>query len=166
MQNLLNKRLRERGPIGVGLIGAGKFGAMFLSQVPTIDGLSIVAIADLDVARAKSVCNKVGWSEQRIACTGYTEDVNALVTHPRVEVVIEVTGNPLAGVTHALAAIENGKHIVMVNVEADALCGVMLAQKAEAAGVSYSMAYGDQPALIWEMVNWGRVCGFEIVAAG
>ena len=166
MRNLLNKRLRERGPIGVGLIGAGKFGAMFLSQVPTIDGLSIVAIADLDVARAKSVCNKVGWSEQRIACTAYTEDVNALVTHPRVEVVIEVTGNPLAGVTHALAAIENGKHIVMVNVEADALCGVMLAQKAEAAGVSYSMAYGDQPALIWEMVNWGRLCGFEIIAAG
>ncbi len=139
---------------------------MFLSQVPTIEGLSVAAIVDLEIDRAKTVCARVGWSERRIADTAFTGDVDGLLANPLVEVVIEATGNPLAGVTHALAAIENGKHVVMVNVEADALCGVVLAQKAEAAGVSYSMAYGDQPALIWEMVNWGRMCGFEIVAAG
>ena len=84
----------------------------------------------------------------------------------RVEVVVEATGNPIAGIAHALEAIEAGKHIVMVNVEADALAGAYLAKKARDAGVIYSMAYGDQPALIAEMVDWARAAGFTVAAAG
>jgi predicted homoserine dehydrogenase-like protein len=83
-----------------------------------------------------------------------------------VEVVIDATGAPSAGVAHALAAIENGKHIVMVNVEADVMAGPALAKRARSAGTVYSMAYGDQPALVSEMVDWARACGFHVQAAG
>ncbi|MEM7208536.1 MAG: Gfo/Idh/MocA family oxidoreductase [Pseudomonadota bacterium] len=166
MQHLLDKRLAENRPVGVTLIGAGKFGAMFLSQVPTIEGLQVRTIVDLDIDNAKATCARVGWEDARISSTKFTDDANDALRDEQCEVVIEATGNPIAGVDHALAAIEHGKHVVMVNVEADALCGVVLAQKAQAAGVVYTMAYGDQPALIWEMVNWGRLCGFEITAAG
>jgi predicted homoserine dehydrogenase-like protein len=81
-------------------------------------------------------------------------------------VVIEATGHPRAGIAHARAAIANGKHVVMVNVEADVLVGPGLAAEARVAGVVYSMAYGDQPALVSEMVDWARATGFHVTAAG
>jgi predicted homoserine dehydrogenase-like protein len=83
-----------------------------------------------------------------------------------VEVVIEATGHPAAGIRHALAAIEAGRHVVMVNVEADVLVGPLLAARARERGVVYSMAYGDQPALVSEMVDWARAAGFTVAAAG
>src|SRR5262249_45428123 len=100
------------------------------------------------------------------ATTWVGEDAAALIAHPALEVVIDATGDPASGIAHALAAIENRKHIVMVNVEADALAGPLLARKAREAGIVYSLAYGDQPALIAEQVDWARACGFEVVAAG
>ena len=150
-------------PVRVGLIGAGKFGSMFLAQVPTIAGLDVAVIADLDPERAKAACRTVGWDAARIARTRFT-DRGADASE--AEVVIEATGNPAAGIAHALAAIDAGKHIVMVNVEADALCGWLLAAKARERGVVYSMAYGDQPALVAEMVDWARSAGFMVAAAG
>jgi predicted homoserine dehydrogenase-like protein len=153
-------------PVRAGLIGAGKFGSMFLSQVPTIAGLQVSAIADLSPDRARSACAAVGWDEDRIAATAYLEDGAALAARDDVDVVIEATGNPRAGITHARAAIAGGKHIVMVNVEADVLAGPALASEARAAGVVYSMAYGDQPALVSEMVDWARATGFHVTAAG
>src|SRR5215468_907577 len=150
-------------PVRVGLIGAGKFGSMFLAQVPTITGLEVAVIADLDPDRAKAACRTVGWDAARIARTRFT-DRGADACD--AEVVIEATGNPAAGIAHALAAIDAGKHIVMVNVEADALCGWLLAAKARERGVVYSMAYGDQPALVAEMVDWARSAGFTVAAAG
>ncbi|WP_338550497.1 NAD(P)H-dependent oxidoreductase [Roseovarius phycicola] len=153
-------------PVRAGLIGAGKFGSMFLSQVPTIPGLEVTAIADLDVARAKAACAAVGWSPERVEATAFEEDGAALAARDDVDVVIEATGHPRAGITHARAAISAGKHIVMVNVEADVLVGPALAAEARTAGVVYSMAYGDQPALVSEMVDWARAAGFSIAAAG
>jgi predicted homoserine dehydrogenase-like protein len=79
---------------------------------------------------------------------------------------VEATGNPAVGIRHARAAIAAGKHIVMVNVEADVLAGPLLAEEARKAGVVYSLAYGDQPALTAEMVDWARAIGFHVVAAG
>ncbi|MCB1332341.1 MAG: Gfo/Idh/MocA family oxidoreductase [Roseivivax sp.] len=153
-------------PVRAGLIGAGKFGSMFLSQVPGIAGLEVAAIADLDPARARAACQTVGWDAARIEATAYLEDGAALCARDDVEVVIEATGNPRAGIAHARAAIAQGKHIVMVNVEADVLAGPVLAAQARAAGVVYSMAYGDQPALVAEMVDWARATGFAVAAAG
>jgi predicted homoserine dehydrogenase-like protein len=156
LHRLLARRFAAGKPLRVGLIGAGKFGIMFLSQVPSTPGLEIAAIADLAPERARLSCRSAGWDEARIASVQFTEDGAALCARGDVEVVIEATGNPAAGISHARAAIRNGKHIVMVNVEADVLAGPVLAREARAAGVVYSMAYGDQPALVSEMVDWAR----------
>jgi predicted homoserine dehydrogenase-like protein len=163
---LLQKRLAAGRPVRVGLIGAGKFGSMFLSQVPTTPGIEVAAIADLSPDRARAACRNVGWSEDRVAATRITDDAMKMISSPDVEVIVEATGHAPAGIAHARRAIAEGKHMVMVNVEADVLAGPLLAREAEKAGVVYSMAYGDQPALICEMVDWARACGFNVIAAG
>ena len=177
LASLLGRRAAAGRPVRVGLIGAGKFGSMILSQAQRIDGLHVVAIADIDAGRARAALARVGWPPERYAAatladavkqgnTCVLEDVGALLADPGIECVIECTGHPIAGVRHAIAAIDSGKHIIMVNVEADVLCGPLLAARARARGVVYSMAYGDQPAIICELVDWARACGFEVISAG
>lgn len=163
---LLQKRLSQGRPVRVGLIGAGKFGSMFLAQIPTTPGLEVAVIADLAPDRAREACRRVGWTEGRIAATRFTDDAMAMIAADGVDVVVEATGHAVAGIAHARRAIAEGKHIVMVNVEADVLAGPKLAREAASAGVVYSLAYGDQPALICEMVDWARSCGFKVIAAG
>lgn len=153
-------------PIRVALVGAGKFGSMFLSQVPTIAGIEVALILDLDPDRARAACRAVGWDAARIARTTFTNDAAAIGDASRLDVVVEATGHPEAGIAHALTAIEAGLHVVMVNVEADVLAGPVLAAKARERGVVYSMAYGDQPALVAELVDWARATGFTVAAAG
>ncbi|MFN4058063.1 MAG: NAD(P)H-dependent oxidoreductase [Roseinatronobacter sp.] len=165
LSRLAAERAAEGQPVRAALIGAGKFGSMFLSQVPTIAGLEVAVIADLEPDRARAACRNVGWDDARIAATRFTES-GLDAANADVDVVIEATGNPEAGIRHAEAAIAAGRHIVMVNVEADVLAGPMLAAQARAAGVVYSMAYGDQPALVAEMVDWARAAGFTVAAAG
>ena len=166
LHSLLQERAGDGRPVRVGLIGAGKFGSMFLSQVPSTRGLEVTTIADLSPDRARTACRAVGWDEDRIGGTHFIEDGGDLCRADAVDVVIDATGSPAAGVVHALAATENGKHIVMVNVEADVLAGPALAARARKAGVVYSMAYGDQPALVSELVDWARAAGFSVQAAG
>jgi predicted homoserine dehydrogenase-like protein len=166
LHRLLGKRLQEGRPVRVGLIGAGKFGSMFLSQVPSTPGIEVTAIADLAPERAREACRRVGWTEERIAATRFTDDAATMLARPDIEVVVEATGHAPAGVAHARRAIAEGKHIVMVNVEADVLAGAALAREAARSGVVYSLAYGDQPALICELVDWARACGFRVIAAG
>jgi len=177
----LHSKLLERAaagrPVTVGLIGAGKFGTMFLAQGRLTHGMHVVGVADIDVARARSQLATAGWpaalygaasldDAQQKRATFVTDDAMALIADPRIEVIVEATGVPGAGIAHALAAIGHGKHIVMVNVEADAVAGPLLAQRARAAGVVYSLAWGDQPALICEQVDWARAAGFKVIAAG
>jgi predicted homoserine dehydrogenase-like protein len=157
---------RKDNPLRIGLIGAGKFAAMYLAQVPRTPGIRLVAIADLAPDNARANLARVGWPQELIQKTPISDDWQRVVASPEVDIVIEATGNPLAGVEHALAAFRNGKHVVMVTVEADAFCGPMLARKAREAGVVYSLAYGDQPALICDLVDWARAAGFPVVAAG
>ena len=166
LQSLLRERVESARPVRVGLIGAGKFGSMFLSQVPTTNGLEVTVIADLDPVRAHAACRAVGWNDALASRTRFTDDALDAVRADDVDVVVEATGNPAAGIAHARAAFAAGKHIVMVNVEADVLAGPLLAEEARDAGVVYTMAYGDQPALACELVEWARSSGFEVVAAG
>ena len=176
LYRLLAQRAEAGNPVKIGLIGAGKFGSMLLAQVQRTTGMHLVGVVDLDPARAREALLHVGWAPERIGApsladasrqgtTHISDDAEALIGSD-IEVLVESTGNPAAGVKHALLAIENGKHVVMVNVEADAMAGALLARKADAAGVVYSLAYGDQPALIAEQVDWARAAGFEVVAAG
>src|ERR1700731_2720815 len=153
LHHLLQARRAAGKPVRVALIGAGKFGSMFLSQVPHTPGMEVPVIVDLDPERAREACRTVGWDDARISATKFTSDGSA-ATGGNIEVIVEATGNPAVGIRHARAAIAAGKHIAMVNVEADALAGPLRADEARRAGVVYSLAYGDQPALTAEMVDW------------
>jgi len=177
LYSMLQKREAEGRPLHVGLIGAGKFGAMYLAQVPKTPGIHLAGIADLSPANARTNLDRVGWAPETYSAptldaafrdrrTHVGEDWEALVAHPAIDIIIEATGNPVAAVSHALAAFRNGKHVVNVTVEADCMCGPLLARRAEEAGVVYSLAYGDQPALICDLVDWARAAGFSVVAAG
>jgi predicted homoserine dehydrogenase-like protein len=177
LSRLLQKLAAADKPIRIGQIGAGKFGTMFLSQVRLTPGMHLAGLADLTPARARERLAGVGWPKEQFAAasmgealkagsTFVTDDALAVIETPDVDVIIEATGDPATGIELALASIRNGKHIVMVNVEADALAGPLLALRAREAGVVYSLAWGDQPALICEQVDWARTCGFKVVAAG
>ena len=110
----------------------------------------------------RAACRTVGWdAAPHRAHARSSHRAPRLCADPAVEVVVEATGSPPAGIAHARAAIAAGKHIVMVNVEADVLAGPLLAEEARAQGVVYSLAYGDQPALTCELVDWARACGFR-----
>ena len=181
MKTSLHRQLQQRAaegrPIRVGLIGAGKFGSMYLAQIPRTPGVHLLGIADLSPEAACRNLERVGWEPQRVQAasldaalrdgnTHVGDDWRALVRHPAIDVIVECTGSPVAAVDHCLEAFAHGKHVVNVTVEADAFCGPLLARKAEAAGVVYSLAFGDQPALICDLVDWARTCGFPVVAAG
>jgi predicted homoserine dehydrogenase-like protein len=177
LHRLLRQRAEAGRPIRVGLIGAGKFGTMFLAQARFTPGLHIVAVADLQPQRARRFMRDAGWPDEQMDASDFerarstgrthlTDDSAALIAASGLEVVIEATGDPRAGTRHGLAAIDQGRHVVMVNVEADVLVGPALAARARQAGLVYSLAYGDQPALICEMVDWVRTAGFTVVCAG
>jgi predicted homoserine dehydrogenase-like protein len=178
--SFLKQRAIDNRPVKIGIIGAGKFSSMFISQARMTPGFHIVGIADIDPEKARQACLKTGWVEERLGFAKKTDAINDLARRAKtaitpdaaalieaeLDVILEITGVPEAGTVHALKAFENHKHVVMVNVEADCLLGPLLRQKADAAGCVYSMAYGDQPALIAEQVDWARTAGFDVVCAG
>src|SRR6185437_11717125 len=161
LHRLLQARAAQSKPVRAVLIGAGKFGSMYLSQARRTPGLQVLAVADLAPDRARAALARTGWAPDRYAArtldeaaksgaTCVTDDAMGAIAHAATDVVIDATGHPAAGIAHALACCRAGKHIVMVNVEADALAGPLLARRALEAGIVYSLAYGDQPALICE----------------
>ena len=173
----LQQRAAEGRPVRIGLIGAGKFGSMYLAQIPRTPGVQLVGIADLSPDAARANLARVGWEAERMqaasldeavksGATHIGEDWRQLVSHPAIDIIVECTGHPIAAVDHCLEAFAQGKHVVNVTVEADAFCGPLLAKRAAEAGVIYSLAFGDQPALICDLVDWARTCGFPVVAAG
>ncbi|HSC95815.1 MAG TPA: Gfo/Idh/MocA family oxidoreductase [Burkholderiales bacterium] len=177
LHQLLQQRASAGKPLRVALIGAGKFGSMFLAQARRTPGIHVVAVADRSPQRARESLGRTGWEASRYEArsldearregtTCVTDDADRAIASDSVEIVIDATGSPAAGIRHALACCREGKHIVMVNVEADCLAGPLLARRARDAGIVYSLAYGDQPALICELVDWARAAGFEVVAAG
>src|SRR5256886_15555133 len=119
--HMLQQRADAGRPVRVGLIGAGKFGSMFLTQVPTTPGLEVSVIADLDPERARAACRTVGWDAARFAKTLFGASAAEAGGHPHIEGVVETTGGPAAGIAHARAPIGPKKHTVMVNAEGDAL---------------------------------------------
>jgi len=177
LHRLLAQRAADNDPLRVALIGAGKFGSMFLAQARRTPGIHLVAVADLDPVRARESLDRTGWEKEQYSArsldeagqrgtTCVTQDSAAVIASSAVEIAIDATGSPAAGIRHALACCKHGKHIVMVNVEADCLAGPLLARRARESGIVYSLAYGDQPALICELVDWARAAGFEVVAGG
>ena len=176
LSTLLLSRASKGRPVRAALIGAGKFGSMILSQVPRIEGLHMVAVVDLDVAQAREAFKRVGWADGTYGARSVGEAIKSGATFVTDDVT-RCWGALKSNASSKLPAIRSPgpdtrsphrarKHVVMVNVEADVMVGPILAEKARRKGVIYSMAYGDQPALICELVDWARACGFEITAAG
>ncbi len=163
---MLRVREAEGLPIGVAVIGAGKFGTMFLAQAARTPGLHVAGVADLSHDRAAAAVEMAGWPRDQIERVALTEDAVRLIGSDEVDVVVDTTGSPAAALTHAMACLEHGKHLVNVTVEADVLAGPVQAKRFAAAGLVYSQAYGDQPALIAEQVDWARSSGFRVVCAG
>ncbi len=172
----LLSRQEEGKSFRVGVIGAGKFATMFLSQANSTQGFHIAAIADLDFKRAEDALRTASF-EKDINISGIDEAISSneiwftdsgieLAQCEQLDLVIEATGNPEAGVDHCLAAFKAKSHVVLVTVEADVLCGAAIIKRANEAGVVCSMAYGDQPALICELIERVKSSGFEIVCAG
>ncbi len=134
LYSLMQKRTAAQGPIRVGVIGAGKFASMFLTQALNTEGIHVVGVADIDVPKARGALQRTGWPADRYAAKNFaealrngttyvTESSADLIQLPQVEVILEVTGNPIVGTAHAVQSIDNGKHIIMVNVEADCMVG-------------------------------------------
>ena len=154
LYSLPRDRSAEGRPIRVGVIGAGKFGSMFLAQARTTPGIHVMAVADLSAPRALQALRNTGWVEEQISAASFkqalssgtthvTEDAEAMIAADGVDVIVEATGNPIVGIHHALRCFYHVRPLVMVNVEADALAGPLLARRAREAGVVYSLAYGD-----------------------
>jgi predicted homoserine dehydrogenase-like protein len=174
---MLKERAAKGRPIRIGQVGAGKFGTMFLSQLRWTRGMHLTCLADLMPSRAKERLMGVQWTAEQIDAksigdaiktgkTHITDNAMAMIENPDIEVIIEATGDPATGIKIASAAINAGKHVVMVNVEADSLAGPLLAKMAREKGVVYSLAWGDQPALVAEHVDWARSTGFDVICAG
>ncbi len=177
LARMLRQRAEAGRPVRAGLIGAGKFGSMFLAQARTTQGLHLLGVADLSVERAREAMKNTGWDEGtqltkslsdalKTGKTAIIDDADALITADGVEVIVDATGNPAAATRHILKAFAHGKHVINVTVEADVLVGPLLAERAKQAGVVYALAYGDQPAIVCEMVDWAEACGYRVVAAG
>ncbi len=173
----LQQREADQQPIRIGVIGAGKFGTMFLGQAIRLPGVHVVGIADLSVDQAKSNLKLAGWRNDQLSASSLEQavvdrttyvgdDSEALITHPAVEIIVECTGDPLVAIDHLTRAFDAGKHVISATVEADAVCGAELTRLARQNGVIYSMAYGDQPAMVCDLVDWARTCGFKVAAAG
>ena len=180
LYRLLQERESMNKPIRIGIIGVGVFGSAYLSQARVTPGMQVVTIADLDLEKAKKACIGAGWPEEAIDLGDSPSSINTGAAKGKVtvtdrsdylinadlDVIVEATGATEAGTYHAWTALEAGKNVVMVNVETDALLGTMLKKKADEKGLVYAMAYGDQPAVICELIDWARTIGVEIVCAG
>jgi predicted homoserine dehydrogenase-like protein len=178
----LAARVERAGPITVGLVGAGQMGTDLIVQIALMTGLRVGAVAvrsrvenavaaalsgghdrDALIEAATSAAVDRAIEAGRIAIT---TDLEALAGAGRIEVVIDATGHPDTGAKVALAAIRHGKHMVMLNVEADITIGRHLKAEAERAGIVYTGAAGDEPAAAVELVAFARALGMTVVAAG
>ena len=162
----LHTKLENRKePIRIAFIGCGKFVSMFMAQYNHLDKIQIDSIVDLNIDRAKKNCINSGLNSSTVNEINFTNSLDNILDR-NIEIFIEATGNPIVGTVHASKIIKNKKNIILVNVEADITCGKYLSDLAIENNVICSMAYGDQPSLILEQIEWARLNGFSVVCAG
>ena len=162
---LFSKLEEYKKDISIAFIGCGKFISMFLSQYNHLQKIEIDSIVDLNIDQAKKNCLKSGLSTLTVEKINFVNSLDKIIDRD-IEIFIEATGNPVLGTVHASKIIKKNKHIILVNVEADVTCGKYLADLAKQYNVICSMAYGDQPSLIVEQVEWARLNGFFVTCAG
>lgn len=162
------------------VIGAGEYGFSLVAQSRRTPGLAVIAVYARRVARGMAAFKHAGLPDEAIAACEtraqaekalaegkviVSNDLRMLIQMP-IDVVVEATGSPEAAALHADAALEHGKHVIMVSKEADIVVGPLFHRRAKAAGLVYSPVDGDQPSLLMQLVLWARVVGLEILCAG
>jgi predicted homoserine dehydrogenase-like protein len=177
----LRQHAETKGPVTIGLAGAGQMGTDLVVQLARMPGLRLGAISEINIERAKAALMLAGHDAEKFAEArttndidrsieanriAITQDLGALVSAGRIDVVIDATGSPETGANFALAAIKAGKPIVMLNVEADITIGRYLHEEARRAGVIYTGAAGDEPAAALELIGFAQSLGLAIVCAG
>lgn len=183
--NLLDDlaRLAEerKRPVRIGLIGSGEMGTDIVTQCGQMPGLTVAAIADINLGAAHKALTIAGRREgthgEASSQAGFdqlmeagkvalTSDAQLVCKSPHVDVVIDATGRPGVGASIGLAAMSHGKHLVMMNVEADVTIGAYLSSQAAKYGVVYTLGAGDEPSSCIELINFVKSLGYPIVAAG
>ena len=159
---LYSKLQNLKKPIRIAFIGCGKFVSMFLAQYNQLNKIILDSVIELDIDRAKKNCSNSGLSNEAIEKINFSENLDKVLNR-EIDIYIEATGNPIAGTIHAKKIIESKRHVIMVNVEAEVLCGKYLSDLAKENNVICSMAYGDQPSLILEQIEWAKLNGFEVI---
>lgn len=177
----LAKLEAEGKSISVGLVGAGQMGRGMISQIEAMKGMKVRATADITLENVKNAYHTAGVSEDKLVAAGNIEeadqafedgkyiavtDTEILCEINGIDVIVDATGVPEVGAAVALKAIENNKHIVMLNVEADITVGAYLYQRAQEKGVVYTGSAGDEPGAIMELYDFADALGFNIVGAG
>ena len=168
-------------PVRIGLIGCGEMGTDIVTQVTRMRGIEVTAIADTLPERARQAIATAGRDTESAAEAGDPDAVleaieagrTAIVADPLlaatsdlVDVVIDATGKPAVGAEIGLAAMEHGKHLVMMNVEADVTIGAYLKDAARKLDVVYSLGAGDEPSSCMELIEFVSAMGHDVVAAG
>ena len=162
---LFSKLEECKKDISIAFIGCGKFISMFLSQYNQLQKIKIDTIVDLKIENAKNNCLKSGLSIETVNNIHFANSLDEVIDR-NIDIFIEATGNPIVGTVHAAKIIRKKKNVILVNVEADVTCGKYLSDLSKEYNVICSMAYGDQPSLIVEQVEWARLNGFEVTCAG
>lgn len=181
MNKWLAKREKDGKPVQVGLVGAGQMGRGMVAQIQQMKGMEVAAVCDILPENAAAAylnagipadrierCNRLSQASTAVEKGRWvaTEYAEIVLNLPMVDVVIDATGVPETGAKVAYHAIQNGKHIVMLNVEADVTVGPILNKLAQSSGVVYTGAAGDEPAAIMELHDFAAAIGFEIIALG
>ncbi len=179
--DLVRRHEREGRPIRVGLIGSGEMGTDIVTQCDQMPGITVAAIAEINIDAAKKALRIAGRAPESFAVadtasafdralkagqTAITGDAQLVCSSGQIDVIIDATGRPAVGAAIGLAAMEHGKHLVMMNVEADVTIGAYLQHEAKRLGVVYTLGAGDEPSSCMELVNFVTGLGYPIVAAG
>ena len=173
----LQKRAAQGKNIRLGMIGFGRFPSTFTVQLDRIPAMQLVGVAELNPARAQKTCDLMEWPKERYSAKSFeeaakngttciVENAEELFKSDFIDILVDATGNPYAGIRHVKLACQYHKDIIMVNIECMAAVGPILTRMADEAGIVLSYAYGDQPAKLCSLIDWARTCGFEVCAAG
>ncbi|WP_102830598.1 NAD(P)H-dependent oxidoreductase [Bartonella bovis] len=177
----LKQRAENNQPIRIGLIGCGEMGTDLLSSVAHMDGITIAAVSTRTPLRVFNAA-VLAYGEEGHVCEvenataltqaiekkiiAVTDDLDLILCHEQIDIIVDATGHPETGAKVGLKALENNKHLVMMNVEADVTVGAYLKYEADKRGLIYTLGAGDEPSSCMELIEFVSALGHKIVAAG
>ncbi|MGQ2909440.1 MAG: NAD(P)H-dependent oxidoreductase [Aliihoeflea sp.] len=176
----LARRAESGRPVRIGVIGSGEMGTDLVTQGMLMPGIEVAAISTRRPWTARAAI-EIAYGDDSRAAEADTQSkvtaaieagriaitaVETMVTNPLIDVVIDATGKPGVAADYDLMAMEHGKHLVMMNVEADVTIGAYLKREADRLGVVYTVGAGDEPSSCMELIEFATALGLRVVSAG